>query len=74
LKDEFHFSDLYGMNPRMGKLKNIDKFDGSFFGIMADIGDNLDPQIRVLLETTYEAVMDAGIDFYAKLCEKRNCL
>ncbi len=50
----------------MGKLKNIDKFDGSFFGIMADIGDNLDPQIRILLETTYEAIMDAGIDFYAK--------
>jgi acyl transferase domain-containing protein len=50
------------MNHRMGKLKQIDKFDGSFFGIMSKIGDSIDPHARILLETTYEAIVDAGID------------
>jgi fatty acid synthase len=45
----------------MGKLKEIDKFDGPFFGIMSRIGDTMDPQARILLETTYEAIVDAGI-------------
>ncbi|CAK9854874.1 unnamed protein product, partial [Sphagnum jensenii] len=53
---------LYGMNHRMGKLKQIDKFDGSFFGIMSKIGDSIDPHARILLETTYEAIVDAGIN------------
>jgi acyl transferase domain-containing protein len=54
-------TDLYNMNPYMGKLKEIDKFDGSFFGIMSRIGDTIDPQARILLETTYESICDAGI-------------
>ncbi len=45
----------------MGKLKAIEKFDGAFFGIMSRIGDTVDPQARILLETTYEAIVDAGI-------------
>ena len=48
------------MNPRMGKLKNIDKFDGLFFGIVNNMSDVIDPQSRVLVETTYEAIIDAG--------------
>ena len=49
------------MNPRMGKLKNIEKFDGLFFGIMNSMSDVIDPQSRLLLETTYECIIDAGI-------------
>jgi acyl transferase domain-containing protein len=45
----------------MGKLKQIEKFDGAFFGLMADLADSVDPQSRILLETTYEAICDAGI-------------
>ncbi|XP_054161075.1 fatty acid synthase-like [Oppia nitens] len=55
-------TDLYGMNPRMGKLKNIDKFDGLFFGITSTMTDVIDPQSRIVLETTYEAIVDAGIN------------
>ena len=44
----------------MGRLKNIDKFDGSFFGLLAHVADTIDPQSRILLETTCEAVIDAG--------------
>ena len=45
----------------MGKLKAIEKFDGAFFGALSKIGGRFDPQTRILLETTYEAIVDAGI-------------
>ena len=48
------------MNTRMGKLKSIDKFDADFFGIMNQYGENIDPQSKMLLEVTYEAIIDAG--------------
>ena len=49
------------MSNRMGKIKEIDKFDGLFFGTMKTLGDSIDPQSRILLETTYEAIVDAGM-------------
>jgi acyl transferase domain-containing protein len=49
------------MNQNMGKLKEIDKFDGPFFGLMSEVADSVDPHSRILLETTYEAICDAGI-------------
>ncbi|CAG2163067.1 unnamed protein product, partial [Oppiella nova] len=55
-------SNLFGMNPRMGKLKSIEKFDGLFFGIMNTMSDVIDPQSRMALETTYECIIDAGIN------------
>lgn len=48
------------MNHRMGKIKEIEKFDGSFFGILTTLAGKIDPQSRLLLETTYEAIVDAG--------------
>ena len=53
------------MNQRMAKLKHIDKFDGPFFGIMPKMGDHIEPHARILLETTYEAIIDAGIKLSA---------
>ncbi|KAF7493890.1 Fatty acid synthase [Sarcoptes scabiei] len=55
-------TDLYGMNHRMGKLKQIDKFDASFFGIVPKVADEVDPPGRILLETTWEAIVDAGVN------------
>ena len=49
------------MSQNMGKIKEVDKFDGLFFGIMNAMGDTIDPQSRILLETTYEAIVDAGM-------------
>lgn len=46
---------------RFGKVKNLDKFDASFFGIHSNQAELMDPQGRVLLEHAYEAVLDAGI-------------
>ncbi|CRK99510.1 CLUMA_CG012829, isoform A [Clunio marinus] len=47
---------------RSGKLNNLNKFDTSFFGIHTTQADSLDPQCRTLLEHSYEAVLDAGIN------------
>jgi len=44
----------------MGKLHNIEKFDASFFGIHNKEAQTMDPQCRILLEKTYEAIVDAG--------------
>jgi len=56
----FVFTDHPEIPPRTGKLYNIDKFDASFFGIDNKEAQTMDPQCRMLLEKTYEAVVDAG--------------
>lgn len=50
-----------GYGSAVGKLKEIDKFDSSFFSTMVMLADAMDPQARIILETTYEAIADAGI-------------
>lgn len=50
-----------GLGSRTGKIKNIDKFDSSYFSTLTLLADAMDPQARIMLETTYEAVVDAGI-------------
>lgn len=46
---------------RYGKLPNMDKFDASFFSFMNKFAQQLDAQVRVVLEHSYEAIIDAGI-------------
>lgn len=53
---------LYGLPRRSGKLKDLSKFDASFFGVHPKQAHTMDPQIRLLLEVTYEAIVDAGIN------------
>ncbi|KAK3609643.1 hypothetical protein CHS0354_028847 [Potamilus streckersoni] len=55
-------SDKNRFAKRRGVLKDITKFDASFFGIPPKQVDVMDPQLRLLLEVTYEAFIDAGID------------
>ncbi|GBM44560.1 Fatty acid synthase [Araneus ventricosus] len=53
---------LYGLPRKMGKLKDISKFDSRFFGVHHKQAHVLDPQARILLELTHECIVDAGYD------------
>ncbi|XP_072763442.1 fatty acid synthase-like [Anoplolepis gracilipes] len=48
--------------PRIGKINNIQKFDAEFFDIPATEAHLLDPGSRMLLEHTYKAIIDAGVN------------
>ncbi|XP_060839445.1 fatty acid synthase-like isoform X1 [Rhopalosiphum padi] len=53
---------LHGLPTRTGKLKNLEYFDANFFGVHAKQAEVMDPQLRLLLETTYECIVDAGVN------------
>ncbi|CAH0549735.1 unnamed protein product [Brassicogethes aeneus] len=55
-------SGLYGLPARTGKIKDIAHFDAAFFGVDAKQAHVMDPQLRMLLELTHEAIIDAGIN------------
>ncbi|KAK5638074.1 hypothetical protein RI129_012369 [Pyrocoelia pectoralis] len=46
--------------PRMGRLNGRHKFDSGFFGVNYHQAEILHPACRMLLETTVEAIIDAG--------------
>lgn len=56
---------------RGGRLKHIDRFDALFFGVPYEEAYFMDPMCRILLEKTYEAIVDAGIN--PKELRNTNC-
>ncbi|XP_077490481.1 fatty acid synthase-like isoform X4 [Amblyomma americanum] len=46
----------------MGTIRDLTRFDAQFFSTPPRQADVMDPQLRLLLETTYEAIVDAGYD------------
>ena len=62
-KDERRWLPGYNHTPPFfGKLKqSLDYFDSIFFGVHGKQAEKLDPQLRLFLETSFEALIDAGI-------------
>jgi len=67
--DRWNWREYYGdptkegnkSNLRWGGLiRDIDKFDASFFGIPDGEADFMDPQQRIFLETAWKTIEDAG--------------
>ena len=52
----------YASYCRGGFVEEIDKFDAGFFRITPIEARNLDPRHRMLLETSWQALEDAGMD------------
>lgn len=56
---------MLGLNDnhasRSGKIKNLDKFDNTYFCTLQILAESMEPGSRIILETTYEAIADAGI-------------
>ncbi|KYN15123.1 PREDICTED: fatty acid synthase-like [Trachymyrmex cornetzi] len=55
-------SGLHGLPARSAKIKDLGNFDASFFGVHPKQAHVMDPQLRMLLEVTYEAIVDAGVN------------
>ena len=68
---------LFGLPSRSGKLADLASFDASFFAVHGKQANVMDPQLRMLLELVYEAIVDAGEqgaeapDVYADSCRGR---
>lgn len=50
-----------GLPPRTGTLKEIDRFDQDFFHFSTKQTEKMDIVVRMLLEVTHEALMDARL-------------
>ena len=68
--ERWSIDDLYHPDPDNegtmvtrcgGFLRGIEEFDAPFFGISAREAEHLDPQQRLVLECTWEALENAGI-------------
>ncbi|KAH7956464.1 hypothetical protein HPB52_009978 [Rhipicephalus sanguineus] len=51
-----------GLPHRKGTIRDLSRFDAQFFGVNPKQAHMMDPQMRLLLETSYEAIIDAGYD------------
>lgn len=69
-KARWDWEDFYSETIAQGKtvtkwgalIDDVDCFDAGFFNISPEEAASIDPQLRLLLEETYRAVEDAGVD------------
>ena len=69
-RDRWNVEDLYDQNPwmpgkiyteRAGFIDGVDRFDADFFKLSPVEARSMDPQHRLLLETSWEALESAGL-------------
>lgn len=53
---------IHNLPKRSGKLPDLTHFDSAFFSVSPRQAHAMDPQLRLLLELTYEAIVDAGMN------------
>ncbi|XP_076049052.1 fatty acid synthase-like [Oratosquilla oratoria] len=53
---------VHGLPTRNGKIPDLRHFDASFFNVSPRQAHYMDPQLRILQELTYEAIIDAGVN------------
>jgi acyl transferase domain-containing protein len=52
---------MLGIQKNQGNIPDdLNNFDAEFFGYSDSEADDLDFQLRMLLEKTYEAILDSG--------------
>ncbi|XP_074599363.1 fatty acid synthase-like [Brevipalpus obovatus] len=56
-----YLAGKHGFPTNCGKLEKLEKFDPNFFEILEKDAHFMDPQLRKLLEVSFEAIVDAGI-------------
>lgn len=69
-KSRWNWEDYYAETVAPGKtvskwgalIDDVDCFDAGFFAIPSEEAATIDPQLRLLIEETFHAVEDAGID------------
>jgi Beta-ketoacyl synthase, N-terminal domain len=59
--EQKRFKEIF-ITKRLGLLENLDKFDAGFFHIVPKLAHYLDPMQRKLLEVSFEALVDAGVN------------
>ncbi|WP_341529633.1 beta-ketoacyl synthase N-terminal-like domain-containing protein [Nostoc sp. UHCC 0302] len=69
-KDRWNIDEFYDPNPdapgkiyvkSAGFIDQVDQFDAQFFGITPREAENIDPQQRLVLEVSWQAIEHAGI-------------
>jgi fatty acid synthase len=55
-------SGLHGIPDRFGRLNELDRFDAQFFDVHPKQAQKMDPQLRMLLEVSFESLRDAGLN------------
>ncbi len=71
-----------GIQKYAGNIPDdLNNFDAEFFGYSESEANNLDYTLRMLLEKTYEAILDSGneishwkIIFYLKIFRHESCI
>lgn len=60
-QDRWRTGDTYDANLKGGFIRDIDKFDAKFFGISRNEATATDPHERLLLQSVWHSLEDAGI-------------